>query len=308
MLSDDSSWNDVFSITDVNDYVLCFTLVLQGLLDILVPLRCLRIRKGGRNPWLTTPDIVSARHLRDKLHRKALRTAAGCSGDWSAYRRFCNHYTSLLRSAKRSYILRLISDSKIKPARLWKHFNFLSKRSARQKLPTELSVTSDDFNAHFLSVPHKTISMLPTSDVSPLSLCGSRCVSPMVFTDVTVDEVATILESLDSRKAKGVDGIPAQFLKVCPFGIAGLLAPLLNRCLRSSVFPILWKCAVVSPVQKSSQNFELTNFCPISVLPILSISCLKELFIILISISPICYLFVNLVLGQIILLRMCSYV
>ena len=84
--------------------------------------------------------------------------------------------------------------------------------------------------------------------------------------------IATILESLDSRKAKGVDGIPAQFLKACPFGIAGLLAPLLNRCLRSSVFPILWKCAVVSPVQKSLQNFELTKFCPISVLP----SCLPS--------------------------------
>ena len=268
MLSDNSSWSDVFSITDVDDCVLCFTLVLQGLLDILVPLRRLRIREGGRNPWLTAPDIVSARHLHDKLHRKALRT--GCSGDWSAYRRFRNHYTSLLRSAKRSYILRLISDKKIQPAKLWKHFNFLSKRGVRQRPPIELSVTSDDFNAHFLSVPHKTISMLPASDVSPLSFCGSSCVSLMEFTDVTVDEVATILVSLDSRKAKGVDGIPAQFLKASPFGVAGLIAPLLNRCLSSSVFPTLWKCAVVSPVQKSSQSCELTNFRPISVLPIFS--------------------------------------
>ena len=57
--------------------------------------------------------------------------------------------------------------------------------------------------------------MLPTSNISLLSFCGTSCVSPMEFTDVTVDEVATILGSLDSRKAKGVDGIPAQFLKAC---------------------------------------------------------------------------------------------
>ena len=56
----------MFSITDVDDCVLCLLWFLQGLLDVLVPLHCLRIRDGGRNLWLTAPDIVSARHLHDK--------------------------------------------------------------------------------------------------------------------------------------------------------------------------------------------------------------------------------------------------
>ena len=56
----------------------------------------------------------------------------------------------------------------------------------------------------------------------------------------------------------------------CPFGVAGLIVPLLNRCLHSSVFPYCGSVLLFSPVQKSLQNFELTNFRPISVLPILS--------------------------------------
>ena len=52
--------------------------------------------------------------------------------------------------------------------------------------------------------------------------------------------------------------------------MARLVVPLLNKSLHSSTFLTLWKRAIVSPVQKSSQSSDLTNFRPISVLPLLS--------------------------------------
>ena len=52
------------------------TLVLRGLLDFLVPLRRLHVRNGGSDPWLTTPCIIAARRLRDRLHRKHCALAA----------------------------------------------------------------------------------------------------------------------------------------------------------------------------------------------------------------------------------------
>ena len=79
-LSDDITWNDIFSFPNVDDCVHFFALVLQGLLDFLVPLHQLHIHNGGSDPWINTPCIIAARHLRDRLHRKALRT--GCSEDW----------------------------------------------------------------------------------------------------------------------------------------------------------------------------------------------------------------------------------
>ena len=77
-----------------------------------------------------------------------------------------------------------------------------------------------------------------------------------------------LLRSLDPKKAKVMDGIPAQFLLACPLSMAKLGAPLLNKSLHSSsyTFPALWKRAIVSPVQKSSQSSDLINFHPISVL------------------------------------------
>jgi len=63
MLSDGDTWNAVFSFSDVNDCVLCFTLVLQGLIDFLVLLCHLWIREGGWSPWFCASNVVSARHL-----------------------------------------------------------------------------------------------------------------------------------------------------------------------------------------------------------------------------------------------------
>ena len=71
ILSDDITWNDVFSLPNVDDYVHCFTLVLQGLLDILVPLRRLHVHNGGSDPWVTTPCIIAARRLQDRLHHNS---------------------------------------------------------------------------------------------------------------------------------------------------------------------------------------------------------------------------------------------
>ena len=117
ILSDDITWNDVFSSPNVDDCVHCFTLMLQGLLDFLVPLCRLCVRNGGSDPWLTTPCIITARRLRDRLHRKTLRT--GCFEDRFKFCQSRNKYTSLLRSAKRSYVLHLGANRTTQPVNFW---------------------------------------------------------------------------------------------------------------------------------------------------------------------------------------------
>ena len=75
---------------------------------------------------------------------------------------------------------------------------------------------------------------------------------------------------MDTNKAAGVDGIPVRFIKAHPASIGRLIARLVNHSITSGIFPDLWKYAVVTPIQKSKESMELTNFRPISVLPVLS--------------------------------------
>ena len=59
----DDIWDDVLSRFDnISDCVECFNLIINGLLDLLVPLKKLRVRQKDF-PWLFSPSLTRARHL-----------------------------------------------------------------------------------------------------------------------------------------------------------------------------------------------------------------------------------------------------
>ena len=93
--------------------------------------------------------------------------------------------------------------------------------------------------------------------------------SSFQFTAVSEALVISIISSLDTKKASGVD-IPTRFVKIHPDSFGRLLIRFINHSLTSGISLELWKYTVVTPIQKSKDNFELTNFQPISVLPVLS--------------------------------------
>ena len=80
----------------VNVCAEAFTLVVQHFLDVLLPVKKLRV-KHCNNPWSSDGAIAAARRRRDWLHHKALRSAN--PADWSAYRHCRNKVTAMTRSA-----------------------------------------------------------------------------------------------------------------------------------------------------------------------------------------------------------------
>ena len=94
--------------------------------------------------------------------------------------------------------------------------------------------------------------------------------SAFQFTTVSEALVILIISSLDTKMASGADNIPTRFIKIHPVSIRRLVTRLIDHSITSGIFPELWKYAVVTPIQKSKDNMELTNYRPISVLPVLS--------------------------------------
>jgi len=75
---------------------------------------------------------------------------------------------------------------------------------------------------------------------------------------------------MDTKKASGIDNIPVRFIKIHPLSFRRLVTRIINQSITTGTFPELWKYATVTPIQKSKDSIELTNFRPISVLPVLS--------------------------------------
>ena len=133
----------------------------------------------------------------------------------------------------------------------------------RFKGVSALDVDNECFNQHFLTIAHKTIGNLPFY-VSSLN------VPDMIMAEVDVGEVYRHIYCLNIHKAMGVDNISIRFIKASQNSMAMLLTKLINKSIASHTFPDIWKNAVVIPVQKSNQSSLLSNFRPLSILPVFS--------------------------------------
>ena len=75
---------------------------------------------------------------------------------------------------------------------------------------------------------------------------------------------------MDLSVATGVDGISCRLLKAACPAICPSLAYLINRSLFSGIVPQKWKIARVTPIFKGGDRDQITNYRPISVLPLVS--------------------------------------
>ncbi len=118
------------------------------------------------------------------------------------------------------------------------------------------------------SVPNKIIKHRHnTLDIPPISFAPADVLAEWWCEE---HEVVSEIRNLDATAAVGIDGISARTLKNCATELAKPIATLLNRCLYEGEFPACWKVAKITPIEKVSGTDQVTEFRPISALPVLS--------------------------------------
>ncbi len=88
--------------------------------------------------------------------------------------------------------------------------------------------------------------------------------------DITIDSVSKRLQKLNVSKATGMDGIPANILKLTSTLIAPPITFIFNLSIRTGMYIDEWKLARVIPIYKSEDKRKCENYRPISILPIIS--------------------------------------
>ena len=87
---------------------------------------------------------------------------------------------------------------------------------------------------------------------------------------VTSEKEEKIINKINVKKATGVDGIPAKIVKVSTSVIAPQLSTLINITVDTGVFPDRLKKAQVTPLFKKNDPLVISNYRPVSILPIFS--------------------------------------
>jgi hypothetical protein len=84
------------------------------------------------------------------------------------------------------------------------------------------------------------------------------------------NEIIKTINNLSSSKATGYDDISPYVIKYAANLIASPLSNLFNLSFESGTFPDKLKTAKVTPLFKSDDRRKITNYRPISVLPVFS--------------------------------------
>ena len=181
---------------------------------------------------------------------------------------------SMIIDAKEKY-LRMqgakLADPTTTTKTYWKILNGFLNKCKIPRIPplfangnfvTECIEKATIFNDYFAKqcTPFQTGSILP-----PLVYHTTNKLSDF---DIRIEEINDILKSLKTNKAHGPDNISVSMIQLCGKDLCIPLQIIFKNILRTSIFPDQWKEANVTPVHKKKDKQTVSNYRPISLLPI----------------------------------------
>ena len=236
-------------------------------------------RKNPIKPWIS-PAILCSINKKTKLYQKYQHKRSLVNEN--KYKKYRNVLTNVLRDAKRLYFERKFAESKNDGKKTWALLNEILNRKTDHddKIPDTLKGDEEEvyggndipnvFNDYFSSIGVQLDSKMPTTDSNPLKYVQKSAATLGEETlMVSPNELAKIIKSLN-LVGGGIDQISTKILLGTYEKCIHHLVHFINLCLTTSVFPDLLKVAIIKPIFKSKERSKLTNYRPISLLPVFS--------------------------------------
>lgn len=180
------------------------------------------------------------------------------------------------KQCKRQYYENILKSSS--HANVWKKLNEIFGRikgNEQIKLQKDGKLLESDvevaeaFNSYFSSIGNKLADKLPKNNYDFLKAVKS--VSNSIFLrPASVSEVRILISQLDIKKSKGHDNFPAALMKSNMSSFSEIIANLFNKVIETGSYPDILKIAKVSPIFKSGDKSDPSNYRPISTLSIVN--------------------------------------
>lgn len=271
------TWQAVYSSTDPNDAYERFLSIFKSIYAEHFARKTARPKKA-RKPWISK-EILKLIKEKDALYRRFLRSRN--LNDLHSFKVFRNKVTKCLKQAKKNYFHSLFNTETMKrSAKVWQNLNFVLGR-ARKQNETELELTLDGvrlsgadlantFNDFFVSLTNSTYCSRSLDYMHPRN-------SESAFLRPTdAQEIHSTFVSLRNSKCTDADDLQILPVKHVLDIISPVLAHVYNLIFTHAIFPRRMQEAKVSVLFKGGDQNNLSNYRPISIIPIFS-KCIEKL-------------------------------
>ena len=233
-----------------------------------------------------TPEWKRAIRAKRKATSKYLKNKT--PENWELRRKSRNEATKQRRIAIKEYWRKKSEDLKNNPKAFFKTFKpFLSSKGCTKGEDIHLNVNgsvikdqkqvAEVLAEHFSTIADgiggKTVERKSVEDfkdhpsVQRIQREYGNSTQTVEIKPVTQGQVLAALESLNTNKATGSDGIPPRALKIGAQQLCKPLNTLFNSCLSNCVWPSVWKRGDWTPVYKKEDKLSKENYRPITILP-----------------------------------------
>ena len=258
---------------DSQDVEYCWDIFEKNIgliLDIMCPIREFKIRHK-EEPWLT-PELTAQIIEKNAALKKARRTDRIL--DWDISNGLKNKCCTDVKIAKQSFVVDEI-DRNIKDAKnFWASMKELvPSKGTKPKIINLVNSNGNEIpkdevssfiNEFFTGIGPR----LAETHVKEWVFKGTECNTLMPDIDVSEFEVVKAVKDINISKSSTLDYISAKVFRDAVLCLPQKFTKILRLSIQQQKIPKKWKVAKVTPLPKSGDFTNVSNYRPISQLPI----------------------------------------
>ena len=240
-------------------------------------------KKHKKTPWITT-GILNSINRRNKLYRVLKQTktdAISYATKKKNFNRYRNVLCKTIDFTKRKYYIHIFEQCQRDMKKTWATLSDILNRNAKKSLPDTMTINGQDckdkqiiaeqFNSFFATIGElneRNIHKHNGSNFRDYLTSQFNC--RFAFHSIDNTETLRIIKIIKTSHSRGHDGISSELLKLIAGDISKCITLIINQSLHSGIFPDKLKIAKVTPIHKKGDSKLITNYRPISVLPVIS--------------------------------------
>ena len=279
-------WSSVACSDNVTQAWENFKAILMSAIDNIDPVKGVRI-KQRTEPWINN-DILQSIKDRDKAFQLYKKDKSG--ENYSYFKELRNKTQTLIYNAKRGYFKEKVENENHDSKSLWLSLKELGMPSKKDKASAsaigleidgevcfDRHIVAEKFNHFFTTVASKLVEKLPKridkfrkQFVEKFYRLKGVKPNDYSFSVVSENKILTYLNNLSAKKATGLDGIPARFVRDSASIIVCPLSHVINLSLIQGIVPDDLESARVVPLFKKNDKTEVGNYRPVTILSIIS--------------------------------------
>ena len=257
---------------------------IRTVMDFYAPEKiktCAQKNMISNEPWLTKGLKTSSRKCH-VMYRNVANKARN-SLEFQEYKTYRNTFNKLRRKAKFSYYDNLIRENKHNSKRLW---NILHKITGQMKNKKGISeeiivngikennrhVISNAFAKYYSEVGKLLANKIEEEENirDPMEHMTHRVEQNCFLFPTGSQEIEKIIKNLKIKNSSGYDEISNKILKKIYPSIMKALIIIFNKSLQTGEYPNNMKLAIIKPLYKGKCKFEIINYRPVCLLPVIS--------------------------------------